>query len=178
MTDGSGRVCEACGETFRTLTKLRIHEKDDCPQRETFTKLDPNSGDVGWDAAGQLLTCRSCDREFPDIQYEQRTSFADGDFHIIVEFGCPNCGFDNENRVVGTGVSRDSIDDLPEHLQPDDEEISTDGGIDVPICDTEGCDTECPGLEDGWEQSDGTLRCVDCWDTWKATGEWPEGGDE
>ncbi|WP_277540257.1 hypothetical protein [Haloarcula laminariae] len=57
-------------------------------------------------------------------------------------------------------------------------EVRTDGGIDVPVCETDGCDTPCPGLEDGWEQSDGTLRCTDCWDEWEQTGQWPdEGGD-
>ena len=131
VADGSGHDCDACGDSFETLTALRIHEQDDCPQRETFGKLDPDSDDVGAEAAEGLLTCRSCDREFPDIQYDQRTSFADGDFHIIVEFDCPDCGFANENRVVAKNVSRDSLEDLPEHLQPDDEEIATDGGLDA-----------------------------------------------
>ncbi|MUV51342.1 hypothetical protein [Haloarcula sp. CBA1122] len=131
MTDGGKYECDACGDTFQTLTKLRIHEKDDCPQRETFTELNPDSDGVGLDAAEGLLTCRSCDQEFPNVRYDQRTSFADGNFHIIVEFECPGCGFDNENRIVATGVDRDNLDDLPEHLHPDDEEIATDGGITV-----------------------------------------------
>jgi len=54
------------------------------------------------------------------------------------------------------------------------DDIRTDGGIAAPVCETEGCETACRGLDDGWEQSDGTLRCADCWDEWEATGQWPD----
>ncbi|MDS0258532.1 hypothetical protein NDI56_03790 [Haloarcula sp. S1CR25-12] len=56
----------------------------------------------------------------------------------------------------------------------DPADLMTDGGIDVPTCDTVGCSTECISLEDGWEQIDGTLRCADCWEEWEQTGSWPD----
>lgn len=121
MSDcGQGYACDACGETFRTLTSLRLHEKDNCPERATFDEIDPDTDDVGLQAAEGLLTCRDCGRENPDADYEQTTSLAEDDFHIIVEFACRHCGFANENRVVMTGVDRSNIDDLPPHLRPDE----------------------------------------------------------
>jgi len=116
----SDRVCDACGESFRTLTKLRLHEKDDCPGRDTFAEIEPGSDGVGQQAAEGLLTCRNCERENPNANFDQSASYADGDYHYIVEFVCRQCGFKNENRVVMTGVDRDDLNDVPPNLQPDE----------------------------------------------------------
>ena len=129
-TDGGKHVCEACGEDFRTLTKLRLHEKDDCPDRETFAQLDPDAADTPGQAAEGLLTCRDCGRENPGASYDETASLADGDYHLIVEFQCAGCGFENENRVVLTGVDEGDLENLPPHLQPDDGPVATDGGWD------------------------------------------------
>lgn len=118
--DGSGHVCDACGETFRTLTKLRLHERNDCSGREEYGRVDPDAPDVGLQTAEGLLTCRGCDRQNPDAEFDQTTSFAAGDYHLIVEFACRFCGFENENRAVMEGVDRDDLGRLPVHLQPDE----------------------------------------------------------
>ncbi|MDS0258543.1 hypothetical protein NDI56_03845 [Haloarcula sp. S1CR25-12] len=130
MTDGSGHECDACGETFRTLTKLRLHEKDDCPMRATFGAIDTDAEDAGEQAAAGLLQCRQCGQVNPNADFDHSTSFDGDDFHLIVGFQCRQCAFENENRVVLEDVDPDSLGDLPEHLQPD-EEIATDGGLDV-----------------------------------------------
>ncbi|WP_345778584.1 zinc ribbon domain-containing protein [Natrinema sp. DC36] len=154
-TDGSGHVCDACGETFRTLTRLRLHERDSCPQRETFDKIEPDAPDAGLQAAEGLLTCRSCDCENPNADYDQTVDVADDDYHLIVEFDCRHCGFENENRVVMTGVDSDDLENLPPHLQPDDD-IATDGGS----ADLEGLSTHdlvgmALGEHDDQEAKDG-----------------------
>jgi uncharacterized paraquat-inducible protein A len=113
------RVCDACGESFGTLTALRMHEKDDCPEREVYDEIGPDTSHAGQQTAEGLLTCRNCDHENPNADYDFETSFAVGDFHYIVEFACRFCGFENENRVVMTDVDEDSIGDLPPHLRPD-----------------------------------------------------------
>ncbi|WP_058997809.1 hypothetical protein [Haloarcula sp. CBA1127] len=57
----------------------------------------------------------------------------------------------------------------------DPDDLMTDGGsITAPTCGTENCDTVCPGLDDGWEQHDGTLRCADCWSYQERHGHWPD----
>ena len=48
------------------------------------------------------------------------------------------------------------------------------GELSVPTCETGNCDTECLGPEDGWEETDGTLRCADCWGYWEYHGHWPD----
>jgi len=48
-----------------------------------------------------------------------------------------------------------------------------DGGVTMPTCGTDGCDTESPGLDDAWEH-DGTLRCADCWSYQERHGHWPD----
>ncbi len=126
-TDGGEYECDACGETFRTLSKLRLHEKDDCRQRETFGRIDPDAADADVQGATGLLTCRECGDMRPDADYDETASFDGEDYHLIVEFECRACGFDNENRLVMEGVDRESLEDLPPHLQPDDQ-IATDGG--------------------------------------------------
>jgi len=114
-------TCDACGDEFRTLTKLRLHEKDNCPQRAQFDSIDPNqdTDDVSRQAADGLLTCRNCGGENPNTAFDETTSYDGDDFHIIVEFICGSCGFENENRVVMTGVDEDDLERLPPHLQPD-----------------------------------------------------------
>jgi hypothetical protein len=131
-TDGSGHVCEACGETFRTLTRLRLHEKDDCPARQTYDQIDPDAADADLQAAEGLLTCRSCGQENPNADFKETPSVVDGDYHLIVEFDCHHCGFENENRVVMEGIGREDLDHLPPHLRPDegDGDLVTDGGQD------------------------------------------------
>jgi hypothetical protein len=115
----SNYECDECGEEFETLSAKRIHEKDDCPGREQYAEIDPSSNDAERDAAMGALECRDCGRQ-NNTDYDQTPSFADGDFHLIVEFECQFCGFENENRIVMEGVDREDLDDLPEHLQPEE----------------------------------------------------------
>ncbi|WP_049985732.1 hypothetical protein [Halobellus rufus] len=112
-------VCDGCGETFETLTRLRLHEKDDCQGQETFDEIDPEADDVGTQGVEGLLTCRNCDRPNPNAAVEETADYDGEDYHLIVEFGCHFCGFDNENRLVMTGVDAADLSDLPPHLQPD-----------------------------------------------------------
>lgn len=119
----SSRSCDDCGESFETLTALRLHEKDDCPERETYSQIDPDSSGAGMQAAEGLVECRNCGRENSQRDHPYTTSFADGDLHYIIEFECRFCGFENENRVVMTGVDKGDLKNLPPHLQPDEAEI-------------------------------------------------------
>jgi len=114
----STHECDACGDTFETLTRLRLHEKDDCPQRKQYADIDPDAPDVGDQTAEELLSCRGCGRENPHADFEFSTDYDGSDFHYIVEFDCQHCGFENENRAVMTGVDASDLDDLPPHLQP------------------------------------------------------------
>lgn len=110
--------CEACGDEFETLTRLRIHEKDDCQGRATFGEIDPGTEDVGQQGAEGLLTCRCCGRENPGVDYDYQTDYDGEDFHYIAEFDCQHCGFANENRLVMTDVDEADLANLPPHLQP------------------------------------------------------------
>lgn len=113
-------VCDGCGESFETLTRLRLHEKDDCQGRATFGRIDPLADDVGQRGAEELATCRECGAQAPpDADFENTTDYDGEDFHYITEFTCRNCGFDNENRLVMTGVNEEDLTKLPSHLRPD-----------------------------------------------------------
>lgn len=118
-----GHQCNACGESFSTLSRLRLHEQDDCPARTTYDSFDPDDPETGERAATGLLTCRRCDHENTETLFNESTSFANGELHLIVEFTCQQCGFENENRIVMEGVSRDDLDRLPPHLKPSSDQI-------------------------------------------------------
>lgn len=118
MSDAK-HTCDACGMGFQTLTKLRLHEKDDCTERAVYADLT-DSDSLEAEAATGLLTCRACGVENGNANYEQTASFADGDYHLIVEFSCRSCDFANENRIVMEGVDEADLEKLPPHLQPDD----------------------------------------------------------
>lgn len=130
----TSRVCDACGDDFETLTELRLHEKDDCPGRETFGEINPDSQDAGGEIAEGLLTCRGCGSLNPDADYDQTASFDGEDYHLIVEFTCRFCGSDTENRSVMTGIDPSDLEDLPTELRP----VETDGGSIQPNGDETG----------------------------------------
>lgn len=165
ITDGSGHVCDACDETFETLTRLRLHEKDDCSERAVMAEIDPNSADVGGQAAEELAVCRDCGRSNPNAAFQMHTSFAGDDFHYIIEFPCTHCGFENENRVVMEGVDRDDLEKLPAHLQPDDHEIVTDGGTIKACRNCDSCNLYRRNSRSAFSEfgpDDPEWRCEDC----------------
>jgi len=115
-------TCDACGDEFRTLSKLRLHEKNDCTARVTLGTLELVDDDVRTQAVGSLVTCRDCGQQNPDADFERTTSYDGEDFHLIVEFDCRFCEFANENRIVMEGVDESNLADLPPHLQPEEGE--------------------------------------------------------
>jgi len=155
-TDGSGHVCEGCGETFRTLTHLRLHERDDCPERQTYDQIDPDGANADLQAAEGLLTCRRCGQENPNADFEETPSFADGDYHLIVEFDCRHCGFENENRVVMEGIDREDLGRLPAHLRPDEAVVFRDEWLAV-LEDLDRRNDELY-VEDEWDPEPAELR--------------------
>lgn len=80
---------------------------------------------------------------------------------------------------------------MPDHQQarldgsvePDDpaadpaDAAGSDGlpSLEVPVCCIDGCETEVPGLLDGWDASsrDG-VACNDCWDYYRRHRHWPD----
>jgi len=115
------RTCD-CGETFATLSALRLHQQDECTARERFGDIDPDASDTTDQMVEQLSTCRNCGtvQSGQAFEFEHSTAFVDGDFHYVCEFTCHDCGFQNENQAVLEGVDADDLDDLPADLQPDE----------------------------------------------------------
>lgn len=52
--------------------------------------------------------------------------------------------------------------------------MPSDATLEHPTCDTADCETEIIGLDDGWEDTDGSLRCTDDWSHWENHGHWPD----
>lgn len=114
-------VCTACGKQFLTLSRLRFHETEECPNRE-LEEIGDDEQDQGDRMSEDLLTCRSCGRTNPEDAYDPTPSLSNGDYHLIVEFTCRYCQFENDNRLVMEDINIEDVALLPHHLQPTDEQ--------------------------------------------------------
>lgn len=76
----------------------------------------------------------------------------------------------DQTRLDGTVETDDPVPD------PGDD-TGRDGlpGLEMPVCCIDGCETEVPGLDDGWDASgrDG-VACNDCWAFHDRHGHWPD----
>lgn len=86
-----------CGETFPTLTQKRIHQKDECPDREETDVSDLDVEDAVRQFTDELIRCDNCEARAEEIEAWSTSETEDG-VEATVEFTCWECGYHNENR--------------------------------------------------------------------------------
>lgn len=97
-------VCEPCGSTFETLTKKRLHQKDDCPG--LFDNIDTDGKDpdeIAGRTARGLLTCQDCE-QVHDGPFTRGDDHTTAGYSIEIRFRCQRCGFQNVNTAVMEGT--------------------------------------------------------------------------
>lgn len=100
------RECDACDETFQTLTRKRLH---DCPADAEYGTTDAPDADIpvaDMDlddmvslAVEQVLICDVCGESVEGAETID-TAHSNRGVSIAVTFDCPACGAANENTAV------------------------------------------------------------------------------
>lgn len=96
------RTC-SCGETFESLTAYRIHQRDDCPDRDAdLDVLDEDLEEIAATATDELLLCDVCGH--PNDGAETiATDETEAGLSIELSFCCDWCGATNENTAILAG---------------------------------------------------------------------------
>ncbi len=92
-----------CGETFETLSRKRLHQKDDCQaQLEHIEAGDRDSRTVAAETAEALLTCQQCESGH-EGQFTRSDDATEAGYSVEIEFDCEDCGFHNVNTAILEG---------------------------------------------------------------------------
>lgn len=89
-------LCEQMGTTLREF--VLEPENVSAPDREEVDVRDADEEEIVAEAMDALAECKFCEsraEEFDDVREVRE----DGEFAVEAEFGCPECGAFNENRV-------------------------------------------------------------------------------
>ena len=96
-------TCEACGDEFETLTRKRLHQKNDCPGKFDHIDADGKSkNDLVDETVGALLECQQCEHRHQG-GVTREDDYTDAGYSIGVRFTCQECGFQNANTAILEG---------------------------------------------------------------------------
>lgn len=88
----------SCGRSFPTLTRLRLHQRDECPDREELDLAGKDVEEQVERIAEELMECERCGIEADEIDDVREEETGAGEA-IIVEFTCWECGVHNRNKA-------------------------------------------------------------------------------
>lgn len=95
----SDYTCTSCGESFPTLTRKRLHQRD-CTEADA----DLDVSDLDLDetvelAVEELLICDVCGQK-NDGTESIETDETEAGLGVALEFACTHCGARNENEAI------------------------------------------------------------------------------
>lgn len=92
--------CESCGEPFATLTEMRLHRRDTCPERtEQPVPADVDLDELSEDITQELRTCENCGYvldEDEDMEMDWQT---EPTIAVRAKWRC-DCGWTNLPEVI------------------------------------------------------------------------------
>lgn len=92
--------CPSCGATFETLTRKRLHQRDDCP--EATAELDVEGLDldeIAMATVRELLVCDLCGAKNGGGD-GFRFDHTDAGLTFGITFTCEECGARNDNEGI------------------------------------------------------------------------------
>lgn len=92
--------CASCGAGFETLTRKRLHQRDDCPAADAELDIsDLEADEIAATTVEELLVCDVCGaaNDGADAIHRDHT---DAGLTITLEFGCESCGAHNTNEAI------------------------------------------------------------------------------
>lgn len=99
MTDDPEPHRCGCGERFRTLSKMRLHQRDKCPLRVVDEHVEDWSIDeIAEKATDELYTCGVCGADIETASGVEYDTTAEA-VTIVLFATCEACGAFNENKV-------------------------------------------------------------------------------
>jgi len=100
----SKHVCEPCGESFETLSRKRLHQKQDCPgQFEQIGTDGMDQDDIVEETVRGLVTCQQCERRH-DGSFTRGDDYTNAGYSVEIRFTCDHCGFNNVNTAILEGL--------------------------------------------------------------------------
>lgn len=95
----------SCGATFATLTRKRLHQRDECPDRDAELDVsDQTVEEITEQAVQELLVCDVCERSNGGAESIERDR-TDAGVAITLTFTCEHCGAHNDNTAILSGGS-------------------------------------------------------------------------
>lgn len=99
-------TCESCEDEFPTLTRKRLHQRDDCPGADE--EVDISNLDVDEQAelvVEKLLVCDICESQNDHAEAIDK-DVTDAGLSVTLTFECSACGAHNENTGILGGDGR------------------------------------------------------------------------
>jgi len=95
----SNHTCTSCGESFPTLTKKRLHQRE-CPEADADLDVsEMDVDDVAERTVAELLVCDVCGARNDGAESIDRDITPAG-LAIELTFVCETCGAQNDNEAI------------------------------------------------------------------------------
>jgi len=92
-------TCTSCGESFETLTRKRLHQRE-CAEADADVDVsDRDLDEIAERTVAELLTCDVCGARNDGAKSIQHDETEAG-LGIAVAFECTYCGAHNDNEAI------------------------------------------------------------------------------
>lgn len=92
--------CSSCSATFETLTRKRLHQRDDCPGTDAVVDVaDLEAEAMASTVVEELLVCDVCGADNTGANAID-SDVTDAGFTVTLRFDCERCGAHNTNEGV------------------------------------------------------------------------------
>lgn len=92
-------ICTSCGESFETLSKKRLHQRDCSAADADLDVSDIDADEIAERTVAELLVCDVCGQKNDGAASIDRDITPAG-LAFTLTFTCETCGAHNENEAI------------------------------------------------------------------------------